>query len=276
MKICRLFFYSSLLFLLIATLAFTQESKPAEQAVIIVEASHAGFPVLIDGKEVGFTPLRNWPLPPGKHEIAVKRSSPESWLDFDWTEACSLQAGDTLKLVAHFSKGYSLNSTPFGAEVFVNGVLQGSTPMVLRVPESEVANVEIRKAGYQSAQLQIGQTNEAGQPETRLYAVTLQPEQEAARFHEVEESHRRFHVSKNRRLAWAAASMSLASGVAAIFLKDRADHFYEQYLTTGIPAPREKAYQRAVDYDRYSGIATGVFEASFALSFYFFLKSTSE
>jgi hypothetical protein len=148
--------------------------------------------------------------------------------------------------------------------------------MVLRVPEGEVANVEIRQAGYLSTQLQIGSAGEAGQPETRLYAVTLKAEQEAALIHEVEESHRRFHVSKNRRIAWAAAGMSLASGVAAILLKDKADGFYEQYLTTGRPAARESAYQRAVDYDRYSGIATGVFEASFALSFYFFLKSTTE
>ncbi|MGH7597954.1 MAG: PEGA domain-containing protein, partial [bacterium] len=171
MKICRLGLYSGLSFFLITTTAFTQESKSAEQAVISIEALLLGLPVLIDGKEAGFTPLLHWPLPPGKHEIAVKRSSPESWLDFDWTETCSLQAGDTLTFVARFSKGYSLNSTPFGAEVYANGVLQGTTPLVLRLPEGEVANVEMRKSGYQSAQLQIGKASEAGQPETRLYAV---------------------------------------------------------------------------------------------------------
>ncbi|MGH7454905.1 MAG: hypothetical protein ACRENG_26345, partial [bacterium] len=104
----------------------------------------------------------------------------------------------------------------------------------------------------------------------------LKAEPETALIREVEQSRRRFHTSKNRRIAWAATGVSLASGVAAILLKDKADHFYEQYLTTSRPPARESAYQRAVDYDRYSGIATGVFEASFAVSFYFFLKSTSE
>jgi len=276
MKIFRLVFYSSLTVFLIVATAFTQENKPAGQAIVFVEASHPGLSVLIDGKEVGFTPLRYWPLPPGKHEIAVKRSQPESWLDFDWVETCSLQAGDTLKFVARFLKGYSLNSTPFGAEVYINRILQGTTPLVLRLPEGELANVEIRQTGYQSAQLQIGKTSESGQPETRLYAVTLKAEQETALIREVEQSRRRFHVSRNRRVAWAAAGLSLASGVAAIILKDKADRFYDQYLTTSLPAPREKAYQSAADYDRYSGIATGVFEASFAVSFYFFLKSTKE
>jgi len=276
MKNHRILFFSDFVCLLITSFAFAQPTEPPRHAIISVESKEPNLPVLIDGKEVGFTPLRHWPLPPGKHEIAVKRSSPESWLDFDWTETCSLQAGDTLKFMAHFSKGYSLNSTPFGAEVYVNRILQGTTPLVLRLPEDEVTSVEIRKTGYQSAQLQVGKASAAGQPETRLYAVTLKAEQETALIREVEQSRRRFHTNKNRRIAWAAAGVSLASGVAAILLKDKADRFYEQYLTTGLPAPRERAYQRAVDYDRYSGIATGVFEASFAVSFYFFLKSTTE
>jgi hypothetical protein len=265
--------FTGVAFSLVAVSTFAQQSAPSHQAYISVESQHPDLPVLIDDKEVGFTPLRHWPLPPGKHEIAVKRSSPESWLDFDWTETCSLQAGDTLTFVARFLKGYSLNSTPFGAEVYANGILQGTTPMVLRLPEGEMANVEIRQAGYQSAQVQIG---EAGQPETRLYTVTLKAARETALIREVEQSRRRFQASKNRRIAWMAAGVSLASGVAAILLKDKADHFYEQYLTTSRPAARESAYQRAVDFDRYSGIATGAFEASFAVSFYFFLKSTSE
>jgi hypothetical protein len=231
--------------------------------------------VLIDGKEAGFTPLRNWPLTIGQHEIAVKRARPESWLDFDWVEICSLRAGDTLNFVAHFQKGYSINSTPFGAEVYVDNILQGTTPLVLRLPEDEIANVEIRKTGYQTEQLQIGKT-EAGIAEIRLYAVALKQEKNLAILHEAEQSRRRFHINRNRRMSLAAAGLSLASGVASILLKDKADHFYEQYLTAGLPAKREMFYQRTKDYDRYSGVATAVFEASFAVSVYFFLKSTSD
>jgi hypothetical protein len=269
-------FWAKVIFLFAATIASAQENPSTGHATIFVESQHPGLPVLIDGKEAGFTPLRYWPLSPGKHEIAVKRSSPESWLDFDWTETCSLQAGDTVKFIARFLKGYSLNSTPFGAEVYVNGILHGTTPLVLRLPEGEAASVEIRKAGYQTAQLQAGKAREAGQQETRLYAVTLKADQATELIREVEQSRRLFRVSKNRRIALAAAGLSLASGVAAILLKDKADNFYQQYLTTGLPAARESAYQRTVDYDRYSGIATAVFEASFAISFYFFIKSTSE
>jgi hypothetical protein len=274
MKFFKISFIGAVL-LLGAISTFAQQTAPAHQAFISIASRYAGLPVFVDGAEVGLTPLQNWPLTPGKHEIAVKRARPESWLDFDWVETCSLSAGDTLNFTAHFQKGYSINSTPFGAEVYVDGVLQGTTPLVLRLPEDEIATVELRKAGYQTQQLQIGKLNE-GLAETRLYAVTLKPEKDLTMRREVEASRRRFYLTRNRRISLAAAGLSLASGVAAILLKEKADHFYDQYLTASLPAQREKFYQRTEDYDRYSGIATAVFEASFAVSFYFFLKSTSE
>jgi hypothetical protein len=266
---------ASLAFFFATTFVFAQPNGSPHLAFISIEAKQAGLPILIDGKEFGFTPLQNLPLPPGQHEIAVKGARPESWLDFDWVETCSLRAGDTLKFVARFQKGYSLNSTPFGAEVYANGVLQGTTPLVLRLPEGEMADIEIRKTGYQSEQLQIGRVDE-GVSEMRLFALALQPEKNVATLREFELSRRRMHLSRNRRISLVAAGLSLASGVTAILLKDKADHFYAQYLTAGLPAKREMFYQRTQDYDRYSGIATAVFEASFAVSFYYFLKSTSK
>ncbi|MDZ7292462.1 MAG: PEGA domain-containing protein [candidate division KSB1 bacterium] len=235
-----------------------------------------GLPVLIDGKEAGVTPLQYWPLSPGTHEIAVKCLRPESWLDFDWTETCSLQAGDTLVFLARLVKGYSLNSTPYGAEVYVNEILQGTTPFVLRLPEGEIASVEIRKPGYQPVRVQIGKTNGSELADTRLYSFSLKAEQEIAPLQEIEKSRRLFRISRNRRISLAAAGLSLASGVTAILLKDKADHYYGQYLTASTPKEMEKFYDRTIDYDRYFGVATAIFEASFVTAFYFFLKSTSE
>jgi len=271
MKLYRVSF--CIVYLLIWTFSiFAQSSQSSKLAVVSVDASQLNLPVLIDGKEAGVTPLRHWPLPPGKHELAVKRARPESWLDFDWTEICSLKAGDTLNFVARFQRGYSINSTPFGAEVLVDNVLQGTTPLIVRLPEGERAYVEIRKASYQSEHLQVGEAV----AEIRLYTVELKSEQNLPLIQEVEKTRRGFRLHRNRRLSLAAAGLSLASGITAILLKDKADHFYDQYLTAGLPENREKFYQRTEDYDRYAGVATAVFEASFAVSFYYFLKSTRE
>jgi hypothetical protein len=275
MKI-RLVLFFSFGFLIVTAITFAQDHESPGHAVISVESKPPNLPVLVDGQEVGFTPLRYFALPPGKHEIAVKRSRPESWLDYDWVETVTLQPGDTLELVAHFLKGYSLNSTPFGAEVYMDGALQGTTPFVLRLPEDQVANVEIRKAGYQTVQLQIGKAAAADAEAPRLYTVALKEEKAYPVVREVEPSPWLFRMSRNRRIALAAAGVSLASGVAAILFKQKADHFYERYLTAAAPGERERAYDRTVEYDHYSGIATAVFEVSFAVSFYYFLKSTAE
>jgi hypothetical protein len=275
MKLCLLLF-GSIIFLLRATPMLAQQTDSTNLSVISVESQRTGFPVLIDGREVGFTPLQYFSLPAGEHEIAVRRSRSESWLDYDWVDTVRAMAGDTLKLAARFLRGYSLHSTPFGAEVYIDGILQGTTPLVLRLPEEEMTTVEIRKAGYQPVQVQIGKQSREGAEAPRLYDVTLQEEKQYAALREYEDSRRLFRINRNRRIAWATAGVSLASGVAAILLKDKADHFYEQYLTASLPAQRERLYDRTIEYDRYSGIATAVFEVSFAVSFYFFLKATSD
>ncbi|MDZ7343989.1 MAG: PEGA domain-containing protein [candidate division KSB1 bacterium] len=272
--------------LIFAAPLLPQQPASSGSAFVSVQSKISGLPVLVNNREAGFTPLRFYALPPGTHEIAVKRSRPESWLDYDWVQTVTLHAGDTLELVANFLVGYSLNSTPFGAEVYLDGMRQGTTPLVLRLPEGETATVEIHKTGYRPAQLQIGgkveedtlatPTGLPRQGASRLYTVTLEKEENYASLYEIEQSRKLLRVSRNRRLALTAAGLSLASGVAAIVLKQKADHFYERYLTASTPTERETAYERTVEYDRYSGIATAVFEVSFAASLYFFLKSTAK
>ncbi|GEM_PF-1682739 len=263
---------SGITLLIFTASLFAQPSTPVPNAFISITSPYPGLPVLIDGKEAGFTPLRYWPLPPGKHQLAVKRAPPESWLDFDWTEVCSLQAGDTLNFVARFQRGYSINSTPFGAEVYVNSFLRGTTPLIVRLPEGDIASIEIRKTAFQSQALQI----DDGVSEIRIYHVNLKPEQNLPMIQEVEKTRRAFRLHRNRRISFAAAGLSLASGITAILLKDKADHFYDQYLTAGLPENRERFFQRTEEYDRYAGIATAVFEVSFAVSFYYFLKSARD
>jgi hypothetical protein len=259
-------------FLLFSAAIFAQS---VNHAVVSIETKQPGLAVIIDGKNAGFTPLQNLPLAPGKHEIAVRRAQPESWLDYDWVEICSLQAGDTLKLTPRFFMGYSLNSTPFGAEVYINGILQGTTPLVWRLPEGEIVDVEIRKTGFQAESLQIGKIDESVSA-MRLYAVVLKPEKNVTMPREFEGSPQQADLSRQRHTLLSAAGVSLASGIAAILLKGKADYYYEQYLTASLPSKRDISYKYAQMYDLYSNMATVVFEVSFAVSFYFFLKSVSK
>jgi hypothetical protein len=267
--LCRLVCGAVALFHAGALLGQTEQQSQSP-AVISVAAPKHGLPVFIDGAAVGVTPLKNFSVAPGEHEIVVRQSQPESWLDTDWVEKYQLAAGDTLSLQAEFKRGYLINSKPYGAEVFVGQVSKGTTPVVVYVTGERNVWVELRLDGYQNFGMNIGNTAQ------RFWHVNLLEDEtqiERRQAELLEKHSRRKHF---RKLALLGAGVSAASGVTAILLKRQADHFYEDYLSSGNPAELDALYAKAAEYDEYSGVAFVIFQASFGLSFYWFLRSTME
>lgn len=209
-------------------------------------------------------------MPEGEHEISVRHTRPESWLDTDWVEKYQLLAGDSLLVSPQLRRGYLINSIPYGAEVFIDHVYQGTTPLVVRVAEDRGVGVELRLNGYQDFFTTIDSNAQ------RLWNVTLLEDTEhaALRQHELmEKKARRNHF---RTLTLLTAGVSALSGVTAILLKQRADNFYSDYLSSGDPKEMNSLYNKTTEYDEYAGIAFAVFEVSFGLSFYWFLRSTTD
>jgi len=254
-----------------AQFLFAQNESPQDtMAVISVAASENGLPVLIDGKQVGVTPLNHFAVSPGEHEIAVRRSSSESWLDTDWVEKYQLAAGDSLVVRAQLKRGYLINSKPYGAEVYVDQIYQGATPVVIYVDDDKAVGVELRLSGYQDFFTRIDNRAQ------RLWSVTLLEDEQHATARQKELNERKSRRAHFRKLALLAGGMSVASGVTAVLLKRRADDFYEDYLITGDARELNALFDRTTQYDKYSSVAFVVFQASFGLSFYWFLRSTAE
>ncbi len=263
--------------LLAATNLCAQAEQPdsARTAVVSIVCRHAGLPVLIDGIQVGTTPLQYYSIAPGEHEFSVKREDSQSWLDADWVMQANLGKGDTLEFVAEFLRGYLINSTPYGAQVWRNGRVEGTTPLVLRLPEGVSAPVEITMEGYRPRFIEVG-----GSPATllteaapRRYEIVLEKDLTYATTQEQENIRRSSRRSRYRRLSYVAAGASLAASVAAIYFKHEADQAYKQYQNYGDPLARDHFYDRAKRYDGYSGAAFAAFQISFACSFYGFLQS---
>lgn len=263
--------------LLAAANLYAQAEKPdsAHTAVVSILCRHAGLPVLIDDRYVGTTPLQHYLIAPGKHEFSVKREDSQSWLDADWVTQVTVGADDTLELVAEFLRGYSINSTPYGAQVWRNGRVEGTTPLVLRLPEGVSAPIEITLEGYRPRFIEVG-----GSPATlisevapRRYDIVLEKDLTYATTQEQENIRRGSRRARYRRLSYVAAGASLAASIAAIYFKHEADQAYKQYQNYGDPLVREHFYDRAKRYDGYSGAAFATFQISFACSFYGFLQS---
>jgi len=243
------------------------------RAFITVETRQPGLPVFVDEKPAGQTPLQNFAVTAGEHVIAVRRNFSASWLESDWSERVQATAGDTITLTPKFWLGYSINSEPAGAQVWLEGNWEGTTPYVLRLPDDMRAQVRLVLHNYQSAGFEIIPANTGGEnlPQ-RQFNITLAPVPSPlislTYDHEGD-------ASRHRQRKWAmiAGGLSLVAGVGAVFLKQEADDAYAAYVVTGASAAREQYYDRAQKYDRYFGAAFGVSQVSFVFSVYSFLKS---
>jgi hypothetical protein len=255
-----------------SALAQTQLADSA-RAWITIETRQSGLPVFIDDQEIGRTPLRNFPVTPGEHVFAVRRNFSMSWLESDWSQRMEVSAGDSLALAPRFQFGYSINSTPAGAQVWVEGKRVGTTPYVLRLYDDARASVALILQNYQAANFEIRPESEVGQElSKRTLQISLTPVPTSLTSH-THDAELQAANARHRKLSLIAGGVSLVAGAAAVLLKQEADDAYAAYLVTGTPAARESYYARAQKYDRYFSVAFGVSQVSFVFSVYSFLKS---
>jgi len=242
-------------------------------AVVSLVASQPGLLVFIDGKEVGQTPLLNFTLPLGEHIFAVRHNLSQSWLESDWSERLTIVAGDSLTLKPQFYNGYSIQSLPAGAQVWVAGRNLGSTPYILRWPDDTSVEVQLLLQNYQSARFEISphDTSASAHPK-RQYQISLVPVPSPL-LTQGRDNDLSAASAHQRKWGLIAAGLSLAAGVSAVLFKQEADNAYSDYLVTGAPVEREYYYNRAQQYDRYFGVTFGISQACFVFSVYKFLKS---
>jgi hypothetical protein len=243
------------------------------RAWITIETPRHGLQVYIDEREVGKTPLQNFAISPGEHVFAVRRSFSSSWWESDWSERASVSAGDSLTLTPVFVLGYSINSKPPGAQVWVESKWMGTTPYVLRLRDDARASVTLVLQNYQSATFQIKPEHGAGLELSRRkfeIALAAVPSSLSSLSYDSELYAVR---ARHRKWGFIAGGVSLVAGVSAVLLKQEADDAYAAYLVTGTPVTRELYYNRAQEYDRYFGVAFGISQVCFVFSVYSFLKS---
>ncbi|GAA6741896.1 PEGA domain-containing protein [Thermus oshimai] len=133
--------------------------------VLLLRSTPSGAEVYLDGSLRGRTPL-DLTLPEGRYSVELRLSGYEPY-----RATVQVRAGETARLEARLTPEprtgtLLLESTPSGAEVYLEGRLQGRTPLRLTLPEGTY-RVELRSPGYEpyTAQVRV----ERGR-ETRLSA----------------------------------------------------------------------------------------------------------
>ncbi len=234
-----------------------------------VETEHRNLVVVIDGIQVGTTPLSQQALRPGTHRVRISHPDYGSWLAHDWASDVEILPGQTRMLSVVFDRYVAINSQPYNATVFVGGSEMGKTPCYLKIKDNETLIVTLSTVGYSDSTFAV--TSKADQS----YRITLVPDNVPAANLNLDFFEPR--NKKNRKSTfWLTAGLTAASSALAFYLRDKADSKYDRYLRTGEPNAMKKYYNEARKYDKFAGAAFATFQVSFVVSFYLYLKKVNK
>ncbi len=128
------------------------EVNPAHGDVL-VSSTPTGASVYIDGNYRGSTPADDSldinDLPPGTHMVSVKKPGYQ-----EYSTSVTVQEGGTVRVFAPLqpalqtAASVEITSTPAGADVFVNNMYMGITPLSFHDIAAGTYTVDIRMEGY--------------------------------------------------------------------------------------------------------------------------------
>jgi PEGA domain len=254
---------ASLLFIAIPALLHSQDFGYAK-----IETDSIGIEILIDGKLIGMTPLPAIALQPGNHQVAALHPQRFLWGNLDWLQNVQTLPGDTVIVRPTFKILFSIQSQPFGAEVYLNSVLQGTTPLTIAIESKDSSSVILKKEGYNDQFLDLNQY------QANHLQIPLIKNNQSFDFKQVEENEQK-RQSHYRKLTYGMWGLSVLTGLATVYFKDQADEKYQQYLVAGSLKNMNKLYNDAKRFDQYSNISLGAVQGCFVLSFYFLIKSVN-
>jgi hypothetical protein len=102
--------------------------------------------VLLDGQQVGTTPLVLTKVTPGTHTVVIQLSGWENW-----TGTATAIKGSTTQIIANLKHGVyalAITSTPAGATVSLDGASKGVTPLTITGLKPRNYDVIVALKGY--------------------------------------------------------------------------------------------------------------------------------
>lgn len=255
---------SLLLLLMLATGAFSQEAGNSS-GTLTISSDPAGCWVRIDSVLVGQTPLAEFELESGQHQIRVFPPEGGSWNRQERHYSIKIPANQHQILNVVFSEPVYINTIPFGARVYADTMLLGQTP--LYVPREKYRQLTIEKPGFQPYQLDLRNTVALSDGSPPIITLVEDPsftEEDYGKPILLGLSRKSHQKSKLGLL-----TLTVVSQWASFYFKNRADSHYEKYLETADTRSAQSSFDKTRRFDRMSSISLGVSYASLAGLIYF-------
>lgn len=115
--------------------------------------------LLIDGEAYGNTPHTVTGLAVGTYTIQLISPGYKTWSETAIVSAEKTTEVSASLLQKHYARGLSVRSSPEGAEVYLDEVYYGITPMTVGDISVGLHGIEIKKVGYTSATRTVTVTN---------------------------------------------------------------------------------------------------------------------
>jgi len=230
------------------------------RAGLVVTSNVPGALIYLDSLSVGVTPLDRTDLRPGVYHLRVIHPERRSWYSDSIDDTVELKPDGRLEFRAFFDYVYRIQSIPFGAKILLGNLYQGETPAVLKTPNRLVGTLLLRKEGYDDASYDLGRWN------GELIELVLKPRQGIENIeHALNLEPATF---RHKTPILVSGIVGIASGVAAVYFKQKADKSFGDYQQTG----DQTLLSRTERYDTISGVSLVAFELSLTSLAYLLLN----
>jgi len=205
------------------SLAVVSDSTRSDTArsTITIRSAIENARVVLDAIDLGATPVINYSLTAGTHILTVHSS--ELWNCFTTSiiETITVRQSENIERMVSFPHSFTVNSDPYGARVWYNDSLVGTTPVQFIPPAT--GSIRLSKEGYRDfySSLPVG-------GEGSVHAV-LEPFKPVGGG----QSPLLRSMPQTSHSVCIATSAAVMSGVAAVYFKISADKLYRDYQQTG-------------------------------------------
>lgn len=255
---------NTLIYILMAVaLSSAQVLLPTDStATITVASGQDSLPVLLDGQPIGKTPIKDFAVKSGSHELTVYSPVWPSWNQKDYKVMFVALPGQSYRFEPTFETLVTIHSIPYGASVYHRGKLLGTTPCQVNLREGLTADIELE--GYVPVQVELTK---------QTHTVELEPLEDWVNARLEREQQRQQRIIRNRKLMFASLWLAAAAGYSTAYFRSKGNEEYDRYMRTAIPEKMDDYFRKAESYDRISSVSYALFEMGFVFAGYFFLTS---